>query len=279
MSDPLAALERLMKAQTEDEAAAILADSPELLSPEFDDMIAEEIESARREGDEELTDSLSDLRQLLTSLRSMVEWAPPDLPGAEIAADLVHMLTDPNLKAPIPHSALTDVFFTVVDDLRRHAQKHHIDEIVRDLKRLDKRVAAAGGRFVVPAGQTPLLVTVEEWVNTETWTESQSYLAAHRQQLLSADTAAVLAILQEGARAVEAEEDAYLMRQHLSILAAARAGNAAGVYAKLIADEESDEEAEEVDEEDEVGEDEDEDDDGVSEGEEGHNHTDGGHSH
>ena len=251
MSEPLAALERLMNAESEKEAAAILAESPELLSPEIDDMLAEEIESARREGDKELVTLLAELRQLLSSLRSLAEWTPPDLPGAEIAADLIHMLGEPTMKVPIPRSALSEVFFLVVEDLRRHAEKHHIDEITRELRRLDKRIAAAGGRYAVPDGETPLLVTLEEWVNTETWSESQTYLAQHK-QLLSADTAAVLSILQQGARRVEAEEDEYLMRQHLSILAAARAGNASGVYAKLIADEESaDEEDDEDDEDDE----------------------------
>jgi hypothetical protein len=238
MSDVQNAIDRVFAAETAAELEKILLEEPLLFTPEADQILAKQEQSAQEKGNDDMVAAVSQLRGLLHSIAVVPDFDVPPLPGAQAAADLIHALIVAAPEAPIPQSALADVFFTVLDALRAHARKNNLDSALQNLGILDERIKAAGGRPAMPAadGQESLLSLLEQWVDSPTWFDSHDMLENHR-MLISADTIAILSLLALGSRARGTPDDAEVLEQHVSILESARAGKLEDTYIKLITDE------------------------------------------
>ncbi len=229
-----AAIRRVFLAETTQEIETILAEEPQLFSPAADDVLASLQAHAEEQGDADLVAALAQLRELLKSVLVASDIELPDMPGASSAADLIHALIAVAPDAPVPSAALTDVFFAVLDTLRDHASRNELAPMLENLRLLDQRIAAAGGREGIAGhGRESIFSMIEEWVDAPTWIDSHGFLVEHG-ELLSSDARAIVSLLARGARKREAAEDAAILDQHANILVAAQAGQLEEAYIDLI---------------------------------------------
>ena len=227
-----AALGRVFAARTVADMQGVFLQEPELFSSEADALLAKLEQTARDEGDADASGLLAQLREVLRS--DTPDFSAPDVPGAHAAAELIHSLIAAAPDDPVPASALSFVFFAVLDGLRDHARQHKLDAMIDNLDVLHSRIEAAGGRQSSGAAVAPsILATIEEWIDLSTWIDSHYILASHS-ELLSDDTLAILALLAAGARTRSAPQDAEVLEQHIRILESVRAGNFDDTYVKLM---------------------------------------------